>query len=160
MPAKFRQAGIVDVAFGDNVTVVNPVNLYGCSVGDDSFIGPFVEIQSQAAIGRRCRIQSHSFICSGVTLGDDCFVAHGVMFVNDLFKDGRPDYKGDNWKGATIGSSVLIGSNATILPVSICDGAVIGAGSVVAKDIVKPGIYLGNPAKFVRAISQEVGARK
>ena len=85
-----RQSGIVDVTFGQDVTIVQPVNLYGCSIGDGSFIGPFVEIQKGATVGKRCRIQSHAFICELVTIGDDCFISHGAMFINDLFANGGP----------------------------------------------------------------------
>ncbi len=148
-----RQAGIVGVTFGNDVTVVEPVNLYGCTIGDNCFIGPFVEIQRDVTIGRRCRVQSHSFICELVTLGDDCFVGHGVMFVNDLFQGGGP--AGPNrslWKATKIGSRVSIGSNVTLLPVSICDDVVIGAGAVVTKDIAQPGVYAGNPAKLLRTL--------
>ena len=87
---KIRKAGIVDVTFGENVTVVEPANMYGCIIGDDTFVGPFVEIQRGAVIGKRCKIQSHAFICDLVVIGDDCFVSHGAMFVNDLFKTGGP----------------------------------------------------------------------
>jgi acetyltransferase-like isoleucine patch superfamily enzyme len=144
---------IKDVTFGENVTVVQPVNLYGCSIGNNCFIGPFVEIQKQVSIGNNCRVQSHSFICELVTIGNNCFIGHGVMFVNDLFSNGGPA-SGDKtlWKSTTIGNNVSIGSNASILPVSICDNVVIGAGAVVTKNITKPGIYAGNPAKFLRAI--------
>jgi UDP-3-O-[3-hydroxymyristoyl] glucosamine N-acyltransferase len=82
---EFRAIGVVDVEFGRNVTVVQPVNLYGCKIGDDSFVGPFVEIQQGVSVGKRCRIQSHAFICELVTIGDDCFISHGAMFINDLF---------------------------------------------------------------------------
>ncbi|WP_317246725.1 acyltransferase [Pontibacter sp. E15-1] len=150
---KILQAGIKDVAFGDGVEVVQPVNLYGCSIGKGSFIGPFVEIQKDVLIGENCRIQSHTFICELVTIGSDCFIGHGVMFINDSFSSGGPA-QGDKtlWMSTLIGNSVSIGSNATILPVAICDGVVIGAGAVVTKDITKPGIYAGNPAKFLRDI--------
>lgn len=145
------QSGIVDVCFGADVTVVEPVNLYGCTIGAGTFIGPFVEIQSGVTIGARCRIQSHSFICELVTIGDDCTVAHGVMFINDLFRTGGPA-RGDRaqWRHTNIGSHVSIGSNATILPVSICDSVVIGAGSVVTRDLTVSGIYAGNPARLIR----------
>jgi len=150
---KVRKAGIVDVTFGENVTVVEPVNLYGCTIGDGTFVGPFVEIQRGAVIGKRCKIQSHAFVCDLVTIGDDTVVAHGVMFINDLFKTGGPaNNNRDLWATTKIGSHVSIGSNATILAVNICDHVVIGAGSVVTKDITKPGIYAGNPAKFLRAL--------
>lgn len=146
-------AKIVDVTFGKNVKLVEPVNLYGCSIDSDSFIGPFVEIQKNVSIGKRTKIQSHTFICELVSIGDDCFIGHGVMFINDLFSDGKPA-SGDQskWKSTKIGSNVSIGSNATILPVDICNNVVIGAGSVVTKSINQPGIYAGNPAKFKRKL--------
>jgi len=148
MEPKLQSVGIRDVDFGKDVTVVEPVNLYGCSIGDGCFIGPFVEIQRRVLIGARCRIQSHAFICELVTIGNDCFVSHGAMFINDLFASGGPA-RGDQtkWKTTFIGNRVSIGTNATILPVSICDDVVIGAGSVVTKDITEPGTYCGNPAK-------------
>jgi acetyltransferase-like isoleucine patch superfamily enzyme len=150
---RLLQSGIVDVTFGRNVTVVQPANLYGCTIGDDSFVGPFAEIQRDVTIGRRCRIQSHAFICELVTIGDDCFISHGAMFVNDLFSEGGPA-KGrrDLWRSTTIGNNVSIGTNATILPVTICDRVVIGAGSVVTKNITQPGIYAGNPAVLLRPL--------
>lgn len=136
-----------DVIFGKNVAIVRPVNLYGCTIEDECFIGPFTEIQRNVRIGKRTRIQSHSFICEGVTIGDDCFIGHGVVFINDKFSDGSPA-RGDSSKyGNTfIANQVSIGSNATILPVTICPGVVIGAGAVVTKDITVPGKYAGNPA--------------
>jgi len=142
------ECGIKNVTFGRNVKVVQPANLYGCAIGDDCFIGPFVEIQKDVTIGPRTRIQSHSFVCEFVTIGADCVVAHGVMFINDTFSTGGPA-RGDKtkWKATVIGNHVSIGSNATILPVSICDHVVIGAGAVVTKDITEPGIYAGNPAR-------------
>ena len=147
-------SGIKDVSFGVNVKVVQPVNLYGCIIGNNCFVGPFVEIQKNVLIGDRTKIQSHTFICELVTVKCDCFIGHGVMFINDLFKTGRPASGNSSlWKHTVIGNNVSIGSNATILPVSICDNVVIGAGSVVTKDINKPGIYAGNPAKFIRRIS-------
>ena len=145
--------GIIDVEAGDNVTVVEPSNLYGCKIGDDSFVGPFVEIQKDVVIGENCRIQSHSFICELVTIGNNCFVSHGVMFINDDFRTGMPELKvKKRWRATKIENNVSIGSNATILPVSICSNVVIGAGSVVTKDIIKPGIYSGNPARFMRGL--------
>ena len=114
-------------------------------------LNAFVEIQKDVKIGKNTKIQSHSFICELVTIGDDCFIGHGTMFINDLFENGSPA-KGDKtkWKKTSISDCVYIGSNATILPVNICSNVVIGAGSVVTKDISKPGIYCGNPAKFLR----------
>jgi acetyltransferase-like isoleucine patch superfamily enzyme len=142
-----------DVQFGERVTVVEPVNLYGCVIGNDVFVGPFVEIQKSVTIGDRTRIQSHSFICELVSIGSDCMIAHGVMFINDLFASGGPA-RGDKtkWRNTQIGSHVSIGSNATILPVSICDHVVIGAGSVVTRNIVEPGIYAGNPCRKLKAL--------
>ena len=150
---EFRAIGIVDVKFGENVTVVQPVNLYGCVIGDETFVGPFVEIQKGAKIGRRCRIQSHAFICDLVTIGDDCFISHGAMFINDLFLTGGPAGKPHLWRSTKLGNHVSIGTNATVLPVTICDEAVIGAGAVVTKDITAPGIYAGNPARLLRRLS-------
>jgi acetyltransferase-like isoleucine patch superfamily enzyme len=147
-----RHAGIVDVTFGKNVTVVQPVNLYGCTIGDASFVGPFVEIQKGVTVGKRCRIQSHSFICELVTIGDECFVSHGAMFINDPFVTGRPAAERGLWRETKVGNQVSIGTNATILPVTICDGAVIGAGAVVTKDITEPGFYVGNPARLLRSL--------
>jgi acetyltransferase-like isoleucine patch superfamily enzyme len=146
-----RKAGIVDVSFAERVTVVEPVNLYGCTIGADCFVGPFVEIQRGVVIGKRCRIQSHAFICELVTIGDDCFISHGAMFINDLFSVGGPA-KGqcELWRPTEIGNRVSIGTNATILPVTICDRVVVGAGAVVTKDITQPGIYAGNPARLLR----------
>jgi acetyltransferase-like isoleucine patch superfamily enzyme len=151
----YYQAKVVDVSFGDGVKVVQPVNLYGCAIGDDCFIGPFVEIQRSVTIGKRCRIQSHAFICELVTIGDDCFISHGAMFINDVFAIGGPAKgKREFWKATVIGSQVSIGTNATIMPVTICDRVVIGAGAVVTKDIATPGIYAGNPAKMLRRLPE------
>ena len=151
MDPEIFESQIKTVNFGSRVKVVEPVNIYECSIGDDCFIGPFVEIQRGVCIGNRCKIQSHSFICELVSLGNDCVVAHGVMFINDSFSVGGPA-KGnkDLWGKTVIGNNVSIGSNATILPIIICDNVVIGAGSVVTKDIVESGIYAGNPAKLLR----------
>ena len=150
------KAQIKDVLFGENVKVVEPVNLYSCTIGDNCFIGPFSEIQKEVVIGKDTKIQSHTFICSQVTIGDNCFVGHGVMFINDLFRAGGPA-RGDRskWKATRIGHHVSIGSNATILPVVICDYAVIGAGSVVTKNIVKAGVYVGNPARLLRSFKSK-----
>jgi acetyltransferase-like isoleucine patch superfamily enzyme len=149
---EIRHAGIVDVIFGENVTVVQPVNLYGCTIGDGTFVGPFVEIQKGVNIGKRCRIQSHAFICELVTLGDEWFISHGAMFINDRFADGGPAGKPDLWRPTELGNRVSVGTNATILPVTICDQVVIGAGAVVTKDITVPGIYAGNPARLLRSL--------
>ena len=144
---------IKNVLFGDNVKIIEPVNLYDCSIGNDSFIGPFVEIQKKVKIGNNTKVQSHSFICELVKIGDNCFIGHGVMFINDLFSEGRPA-GGDKelWRTTKISNNVSIGSNATILPVKIAQGTVIGAGSVVTKDIKIKGIYAGNPARLIRKL--------
>jgi acetyltransferase-like isoleucine patch superfamily enzyme len=151
METKVLQAGIRDVQFGEGCTVVAPLNLYGCTLGDHVFVGPFTEIQEGVTIGAGCRIQSHSFICTGVRLGHHCFVGHGVMFVNDAFKTGGPA-GGDRsaWGQTNIGDNVSIGSNATIMPVTICSQVVIGAGAVVTRSIAVPGVYAGNPARLLR----------
>jgi len=145
---KIFKSGIVDVKMGTGIKIVEPVNMYGCKIGDNAFIGPFVEIQKNVRIGNRTKIQSHSFICELVEIGDECFIGHGVMFINDLFSDmnvaGGDQTK---WKSTRIGNRVLIGSNATILPVEICNDVVVGAGAVVTKDIKIPGKYVGNPAR-------------
>ena len=150
---RIYESQIRDVQFGQNVTVVKPVNIYECLIGDDCFIGPFVEIQKKVTIGNNTKVQSHAFICELVDIGSNCFISHGVMFINDLFKSGGPA-GGDvsKWKSTRIGNNVSIGSNATILPVNITDNVVIGAGSVVTKDILESGIYAGNPAKKLRDI--------
>lgn len=126
--------------------------MYGCEIGNNCFIGPYVEIQRNTKIGDNTRVSSHSFICELVKIGKNCFVSHGVMFVNDLFKLGKLQRKPKEWLPTNIGDNVLIGSNSTILPVKIVSGCVIGAGSVVTKDLLKKGIYFGNPAKFIRKI--------
>jgi acetyltransferase-like isoleucine patch superfamily enzyme len=145
------QVAVRDVTFGERVRIVKPCNLYACTIGDDGFVGPFTEIQAGVVIGARTRIQSHSFICELVTIGADCFVGHGVMFVNDTFRLGGPARKRrELWEATRIGDRVSIGSNATLLPVSVCDDVVIGAGAVVTRDITRPGIWAGNPARFLR----------
>lgn len=147
---KLKEVGIVNVAFGKNVTVVRPANLYGCTLGDDVFVGPFTEIQKGVKIGVRTRVQSHAFICELVEIGEDCFIGHGVMFTNDVFANGGPA-KGDKslWRTTRVGNHVSIGSNATLLPVQICDDVVIGAGAVVTRDIAVSGVYAGNPARLL-----------
>jgi acetyltransferase-like isoleucine patch superfamily enzyme len=144
-------AQLRDVVTGEHVTIVEPSNLYECTLGDKVFVGPFCEIQKGVNIGARTKVQSHSFICELVTIGEDCFIGHGVMFINDTFSSGGPA-GGDasKWKSTRIGHHVSIGSNATILPISICDHVVIGAGAVVTRDITQPGTYAGNPAKRLK----------
>lgn len=145
------ESSVRDVTCGEGVTIIEPSNLYECHLGDNVFIGPFVEVQKGVTIGARTKVQSHSFICELVSIGDDCFIGHGVIFINDTFADGGPA-GGDTskWKASHIGNQVSLGSNATIMPVEICDNVVIGAGSVVTKDITEPGIYAGNPCRKLR----------
>lgn len=142
---------IRDVKYGRGVTIIEPVNLYECELGDNVFVGPFCEIQSDVKIGSSSKVQSHTFICSKVTIGSNCFIGHGVMFINDLFQSGGPA-SGDQskWQSTTVSSNVSIGSNATILPVFICENVVIGAGAVVTSDITLPGTYAGNPARLIK----------
>jgi acetyltransferase-like isoleucine patch superfamily enzyme len=146
-----RQAAIRDVEFGARVQVIEPCNLYECRISDDCFVGPFTEIQKGVAIGARTRVQSHTFICELVTIGEDCFIGHGVTFINDTFSAGAPAHgKKELWRETVIGNRVSIGSNATIMPVRIVDDVVIGAGSVVTKDIMAAGSYAGNPAHLLK----------
>ena len=130
----------------ESVRVIEPVNMYGCTIEEGSSVGPFVEIQSNVSIGKNTRISSHTFVCSDVEIGNGCFIAHGVMFINDRF-----DAPLDDWisRKTVIADDVRIGSNATILPVNIGYGAVIGAGAVVTKDVPERAIVVGNPAKII-----------
>ena len=144
---------IREVKFGLNVTIVEPVNLYECEIGNNCFIGPFVEIQKDVKIGEHCKIQSHAFICELVNIGNNCFISHGAMFINDTFAKGGPAGGDKNlWETTEIGNNVSIGTNATILPVKIVDNVVVGAGAVVTKNIESSGIYVGNPARKIRDI--------
>lgn len=144
-----------DVKIGKKVKIPFPdlVNLYGCKLGDNVFVGPFVEIQKGAKVGRNSRISSHSFICEGVTIGKKVFVAHGVMFINDKFSDSK---KNKNWvlRKTVVGDNVRIGSNATILPVKIGKNSIIGAGAVVTKNVSPGTIVVGNPARVLDKIKK------
>lgn len=133
-----------DCIIGSETKIMPFVNLYGCVIGDNCFVGPFVEIQKNVNIGDFTKISSHSFICSNVEIGSNCFIAHGVMFTNDKFTESRSEWIE---RKTTIGNNVRIGSNVTILPVTIGDNVVIGAGSVVTKNVSDNTIIKGNPAK-------------
>ena len=134
---QLRQSAVRNVTCGENVVIYEPANLYDCTLGDNVFVGPFVEIQGNTQIGADSKIQSHTFICEYVTLGARCFIGHGVMFANDLFREGKPNADRASWGRIEIGDDVSIGSGATILAVSICDGVVIGAvlNAVEEKDL-------------------------
>lgn len=147
-----RSVGVKNVTVGRNVVIYEPANLYDCELCDGVFIGPFVEIQSRTRIGRNTRVQSHAFICESVVIGENCFIGHGVMFANDMFREGKPNPDRESWGKIVIGDNVSIGSGATILAVSICDGAVIGAGSVVTKSLTEKGVYAGNPERLLRRL--------
>jgi acetyltransferase-like isoleucine patch superfamily enzyme len=134
---------IADCKFGKDVKLMQPYNIYGCEFGDGCFVGPFVEIQKNVKIGTKTRISSHTFICEYVTIGDNCFIGHGVVFTNDKFTD-----ENSTLYPTKIGNNVKIGSNSTILPVSIGDNTIIGAGTVVTKDIPPNSIAYGNPIKI------------
>jgi acetyltransferase-like isoleucine patch superfamily enzyme len=150
-----------DVKLGRNVKLSKFINMYGCTVGDDVKIGAFVEIQKNASIGNNCKISSHSFICEGVTIEDAVFIGHSVTFINDMYPRAtangalqtEADWKVDKTvvkKGASIGSGCTILANVTI-----GEGAIIGAGSVVTKDVPPNAIVAGNPAKFLRFVTEE-----
>ena len=148
-----------DVKLGRDVKIYSFVNLYGCTIGDESRIGAFVEIQRGVVIGQRVKIQSHSFICEGVTIEDEALIGHGVMFINDRFPraanpDGSPQAEQD-WQviPTLVQRGASIGSNATVLcGVTIGEGAIVGAGSVVTRDVPAWTIVAGNPAKVLRKI--------
>ncbi len=152
-----------DVKLGRNIKLSKFINLYGCTIGDNTKIGAFVEVQKNAIIGNNCKISSHTFICEGVTIGDNCFIGHGVMFINDNYPkstkhDGTLETD-DDWLDrfvkTSIGNNVSIGSNATILGnINIGDGSIIGAGSVVTKDVPPNRICAGNPAKTFRNLKK------
>lgn len=145
-----KKSSIKNVKLGKNVTIIEPVNLYGCEIKDNCFIGPFVEIQENVTIGKNTRVQSHSFICSNVNIGQNCFVGHSVCFVNDKFSNKKIENNKKNFLKTIIGSKVLIGSNSTILPIKVNNQVIIGAGSVVTRDCKENKVYAGNPAKEIK----------
>lgn len=140
---------IHNIKHGSNFNYIEPVNFYDCEFEDNVFVGPFVEIQSFVKICSNTRIQSHSFICSNVIIGESCFIGHGVIFTNDKFSNGKVNFNSP-FENTNIGNNVLIGSNSTILPITIVDNVIIGAGSVVTKNINEPGVYAGNPARKIK----------
>ena len=148
-----KKVKIKNVKLGKNISIIEPVNLYGCEIQDNCFVGPFVEIQKNVLIKNNTKIQSHSFICEYVSVGKNCFIGHSVVFINDKFLENGPA-KGNKklWHKTKIGNNVSIGSNSTILPVEISDNIIIGAGSVVTKNLKKEGFYIGNPAKFLKKL--------
>src|SRR5580700_3373804 len=160
-PMNTYQCIAPDVKLGQNVKLSKFINLYGCEIGDDSKIGAFVEIQKNASVGKRCKISSHTFICEGVTIEDNVFIGHGVMFINDSYPrataaDGNLQTEAD-WKveRTVVKKGASIGSGATILSnVSIGENAIVGAGSVVTKDVPPGSIVVGNPAKVLRYIDK------
>jgi len=151
-----------DVKLGKDVKLSKFINLYGCEIGDETKVGAFVEVQKNAKVGQRCKISSHTFICEGVTIEDNVFIGHGVMFINDTYpRAANPDgslQTEANWKVETtlVKKGASIGSGSTILSnVTIGENAIVGAGSVVTKDVPANAIAAGNPAKFLRTIDQQ-----
>ena len=151
-----------DVKLGANVRLSKFINLYGCEIGDETKIGAFVEIQKNASVGKRCKISSHTFVCEGVVIEDNVFIGHGVTFINDSYPrataaDGKLQTEAD-WKveRTVIKKGASIGSGATILSnITIGEHAIVGAGSVVTKNVPAHSIVAGNPAKLVRSIKSE-----
>lgn len=147
---KKSEISIVDSSIDKSVQIIEPVNIYGATIKKGCFIGPFVEIQHSVIIDEKSRISSHCFLCSGVNIGKEVFIAHGVMFTNDLFKSNH--YKSWDLCETYIEDNVRIGSGAVILPVRIGKGSIIGAGAVVTKDVEPGSIMVGNPARKINKL--------
>jgi acetyltransferase-like isoleucine patch superfamily enzyme len=141
---------IRDCTIDPSARVSDFVNLYECTLEADVFVGPFVEIQRGVRVGRGSRISSHTFLCEGVTIGENCFIGHGVMFANDLYDSDVPNTGDWSLRETHVGDHVRIGSNATLLPVRIGDHAIVGAGAVVTVDVPAHGVVVGNPARLLR----------
>ena len=155
LPTTHPTVTMQDCKIDDTVKLSLFINLYGCEIGENSLVGPFVEIQKDVKIGKNTRIQSHSFICSLVEIGDNCRISHGVMFINDVFRDGKPANNDESkWEKTIIEDNVFIGSNATILPVMIGHDSIIGAGAVVTKDVEPYSVMIGNPAKLLKTLPE------
>lgn len=144
---------VKDCQIGENVKIIEPVNLYGCTIGNNCFIGPFVEIQKNVFIGEGTRVQSHCFICDGVTIGKHCFISHGTMFTNDMFIDS-PNFESWIKRETKVGNDVRIGTNVTLLPIKIGNNSIIGAGAVVTKDVPDNCVVAGNPAKIIKKLKE------
>lgn len=141
---------IRDCNISDSVKIMDFVNLYECQIGDNCFVGPFVEIQRGVKVGKGSKISSHTFLCEGVEIKENCFIGHGVMFTNDKYDTPLPNQGDYIMRKTVVGNHVRIGSNATILPVNIGDHVIIGAGAVVTKDVPMGAVVAGNPAKVLR----------
>ena len=143
------ESGITNTTFESGVTVVQPTVVYGAHLGEDCFVGPFTEIQTGAVVGKRSRVQSHACVTANVRIGDDCFIGHGAKFASSSLAILAPEHDVSG-NACVLGDNVLVGTNATIFPVSICSDVVIGAGAVVVSDITVPGKYVGSPARLIQ----------
>ena len=148
---------VKDAQIGEGTALGEFINLYGCTIGRDGVVGQFVEITKGVVIGDRCRVETHSFICDGVTIGNDCVIGQGVMFINDTFTGGGPAPTPDLWEQTVIEDNVVIGANVTVLPSHIGAGAIVEPGSVVTGDIPAGAVVSGNPARTATSASIKDG---